>query len=284
MHSWEIMIASSCCICTVGIIGNTIAFCTFGKMHTQNASTVLIRALAFVDSCLLLTTAMLIIRAYVNIDIYIVIAWCLAQIFRTASIWTPVLVGVHRYIVVCKPLAAASICTASKARWHFGGVLAFSLIVNIPVYIGHLMGISDSPWLKIVYDLVFLNAFIMHIIPVVSLLFVTTRLVQLLHFSRQRRRELSEGQRQGQLDRAVHLMVIVVLIVFILCHTSIMMCTLSTSFWLFTPVETMGFICDIIFLLNSSVNCIIYIVFNLKFRPTLWPSCQPVTNHITMTS
>ena len=53
---------------------------------------------------------------------------------RTAAIWTPLLVGIHRYIVVCKPLLAATVCTVSNARKHFVGVVVISVIFNLPAY------------------------------------------------------------------------------------------------------------------------------------------------------
>ena len=46
----------------VGVIGNVIAFCIFVKMRRQTATTILIRALTFVDSCLLLAFSSLQLR------------------------------------------------------------------------------------------------------------------------------------------------------------------------------------------------------------------------------
>ena len=243
-------------------------------MRCHNASTVLIRALAFVDSCVLFTIAMSHILVFVKVSAARRAVWYLYNIARVVSIWTPVLVGAHRYIAVCKPLMAARMCTASKARRHFVGVLVFSAIVNIPVCFT-----SPSPWFGFVYYDVFLLALMKYIIPVVSLFFITVRLVQSLQSSRRlRRMDLGEGQRQCQTDRMADLMVIVVLIVFIVCHTSSVMYTLVSSYMISPYLKTLQLFCQILILLNSSVNCIIYIVFNRNFRRTLCQCSQPVAN------
>ena len=134
-------------ICIVGSIANLIAFCTFGRMGVKNSSTTLLRALAFVDSWFLLTyfcqhVASLIsfiinINAprYIHSNLNTVLRYVLDKVFpfaRTATIWTPILLGIHRYIVVCKPFSAARMCTVANARKHFVCVHAFSLIINFP--------------------------------------------------------------------------------------------------------------------------------------------------------
>ena len=165
-------------ICILGLIGNGVAFCPFGKLCNQNASTTLFRALAIVDSGLLLISLVsnankLLLSGnlwlYLICIVYIIVP--LNAIFRTATIWTPVLVGIHRYIVVCKPFQAARICTVGNARRHFIGVLLFSLVLNPPEFFRfHVMQVAvnatdhnvtctailtnmgSSPWFKIGYD------------------------------------------------------------------------------------------------------------------------------------
>ena len=140
--------ATMATICIVGVIGNLLSFYTFGKLRMKNSSTTLLRALAFVDSWLLFTylfenivdVIYLTIR-YVSFSgasttLYNVlkfgILWNVFPFACTAVIWTPVMLGIHRYIVVCQPLSAVRICTAANARKHFIYILVFYGIINFP--------------------------------------------------------------------------------------------------------------------------------------------------------
>ena len=280
------------CIAALGFIGNAIVFFTFGKMRNQNASTVLFRCLAFVDSCLLISLSLTIaLSSFLSVDprltyFYYSILSPLVDIARTATIWTPALIGVHRYIIVCKPLVAARVCTARNARIHFVSILVLSSLINFPEFLRTKLSLASSPWYRIGYDQVFRTGIINFIVPVVLLLLVTTRLVQSLQSSRKRRTELFEGHRQGQSDRMVDLMVIIILTVFIICHSTYpMLVTLRASGALLkldVPFcESLYFIIlatsEILVFLNSSVNCIICVVFNHNFRRILCQCSRPAT-------
>ena len=232
-------------ISVLGIIGNVIAFCAFGKRNTQNASTTLLRFLAFVDSCLLLFLMFNTIEPHLGNNIpwlcyvrKICIALNLYEVSRTAAIWTPVLIGVHRYIIVCKPLWVTKMCTVGKARRHSLYVLILSVIVNLPtvfvyemewtmsnhtevtVYCGiSLTCIARSPWFTIAYRKVYLIGLINYVIPDLLLMVITLRLLQSLRSFRQRQTAMRGGQDERRDDRSVDRMVIVVLLVFMICHT-----------------------------------------------------------------
>ena len=288
-------------VCGLGLIGNGIAFCTFGKMCTQNASTFLFRALAVVDSFLLIMELLdIFLRQFQHESMrykatLIYIKSPFIEIALTATIWSVVLVGLHRYIVVCKPLMVARLCTVGKARRHLCGVLLFSLMVNFPRFFVYVYdndtdtwvttNMGKSLWFQLAYDTVFHRVIVNYVIPVGSLIFITVRLLQSLRSSRQRRMELIEGQGQVQRDNRLECMVIVVLIVFLVCHTGVpiafvlhwlgvdlgISCHLSVAFISYTIVMTL-------IVLNSSVNIIIYIVFYRNFRRILCPSLTTVTD------
>ena len=122
----------------LGIIGNAITFCTFGKMRNQNSSTALLRFLAVIDSALLL-----LIWLQAAVILFLQYTWwpfvsahyillTLYSMARTATIWTAVLVGLHRYIAVCKQFSASRMCIMRYARIQFLCVLVSSVIVNLP--------------------------------------------------------------------------------------------------------------------------------------------------------
>ena len=126
-------------ISILGLIGNGITFFTFGKYCIQNSSTFLFRALACVDNIFLFICALRLILMmnysgsfWMFVAVYYIME-TLGEIARAATVWTILLVGVHRYIVICKPLMAARLCTVGNARRHFLGVILFLLVVNFPL-------------------------------------------------------------------------------------------------------------------------------------------------------
>ena len=309
MHCWDIPSWVARAICVFGLIGNMIAFYTFGKFRNQNASTYLFRALAVMDSLLLIRICSQPIFKRLGDSFWESVAYCfLMQVYglaHTATIWTILLVGVHRYIIVCKPLKATTVCTASNARRHILGVLLLSLTVNFPLffeygikevtsnntdYIAYKIiwsSMKESSLYWTIYRVVFHDVIVNYVIPVGSLIFITVRLLQSLRSSRQRRIELSEGQRRGQTNGRTEWMVIVVLIMFLLCQTALPVrfvlarfanrrgpgdnfCK-SARFIMFSFSNNM-------ILLNSSINIIIYIGFNRNFRKTLCRCVKPSTS------
>ena len=135
IYNWVAMI-----ICIFGVIGNWIAFYILGKMGNRNASTYLLRALAFVDSVFLVMNCFRHLKILISIDIFwqefasSFVIFPLYGIALTAAIWSVLLVGFHRYIVVCQPLRAARVCTVGNARRHFLYVLLLSFVVNFPKF------------------------------------------------------------------------------------------------------------------------------------------------------
>ena len=308
MNSLTVIGVSTWIICIIGLIGNVIAFCTFGKMSSQNSSTILLRFLAFVDSCLLF---LILLEAFETtfLATYLSTWWSyvtghcilptLFSMTRTATIWTPVLVGLHRYIAVCKPLSASRMCTMRNARVQFVCVLAFSVIVNFPqffsfkiveittnqtdansFYIVDMTTMARSPWFHTGYFTVTLICLINYVVPVVLLVFITMALLQSLHLYRQQRTVMREGQSEirGQDERKVDVMVIVVLIVFIMCHTGYPVAAIV----LMNPTNSLQGLATMLYAsftvlttFSSSVNCFIYITFNRKFRQILCHCTNP---------
>ena len=299
-------------IVTFGLIGNLIAFCIFGRMCNQNASTFLLRALAIVDSFFLVMYALRIVRGYflseipwlynqyIFFDVYVTAS--LQSIARTATVWAVVLIDAHCYIVVCKPLFAKRLCTVCNAKKHTWGVILLAVVVNVPSFFASKVQRTDylqdrginfmqyptdlgaSPWYQIGYHTVFLSTIINYAMPAGSLIFITVRLLQSLRSAKQRRFELSICQRQGQTDDArLQWMVIAVLVVFLICYIGypigVVFETLRASnvYKCDSTMYILLLVAHLMFLLNSSVNFIIYLLCNRNFRRTLCLCVKSVT-------
>ena len=315
MDCWDIHNWVATIICIVGLIGNGIAFCTFGKMCNRNASIYLFRALAVVDYFYLALYYSLRLAnnlRSINTDNFwvdFVIFFLLSPLLciaHTSAIWTILLVGFHRYIVVCQPLRAARLCTIGNARRHFLCVLLLSFIVNFPILFAYEVKeatsnhtnqnvtyklvqttMGRSAWYDIGYQVVFHLVILDYAIPVGSLIFITARLLQSLRSSRRGRMELSESQRRGQTSYITEWVVILVLIMFLLCHTGMAVHIVLMSFNMLqdhgnTICKSTWFILyalgNNMISLNSSINIFIYLGFNRNFRNTLCPCVKSATS------
>ena len=308
MECWEIHNLVGTIIFILGLIGNGIAFGTFGKMCNRNASTYLFRALALVDYFVLVMKC-----AWDNNHLLftdplwetVAVRFLMRPLFgiaHTDTIWTILLVGVRRYIFVCKPLRAARLCTVGNARRHILVVRLLSFIVNFPRFFEYGItsyhtdtnveyevvhtNMNRSQWYTLGHSIVFHAVIINYFIPVGSLIFITIKLLKSIRSSRQRRMELSEGQRSCQTTSTAEWMVIVVLIMFLLCHTGLPMRLVLEKFdmpWGHSDTcKSAWFVLYSLawnmIELNSSINIIIYLGLNRNFRNTLCLCVKSVTS------
>ena len=302
-HTFIICCVLEASIAVLGIIGNIIAFFTFGKMEQQNATTFLFRALAVVDSWMLALTPVEILN-YINpgpLSVQLPLhAYAfryirpLVYISQGATIWVAVLVGVYRYIAVCKPLMASRICTAKNAKISFIFVLVFFFLFMSPMFFEYefhtihldsgenvtyatIMAWAKTFGYRIVYTCV-LEASVLTIIPLALVTFCTVCLTWVLRTARKQRMEL---RMQHRTETKVTTMLVVVLMVFLVCQTQAMIKQVlyytlpEEKKWCGTTYYYFSYISNVIVLLNSAINCIIYIVFNEQFRQII---CSKNTN------
>ena len=124
-----------------GLVGNTIAFWTLGKLMRQNSTTSLLRGLAVADICILLCYGVHFCSLHtqdlspVILNILPYLRLCfdnLLSISLMVNIWTTVVVGMNRYIALCRPLEATRLCTTSHARGHMACIVFISIVYQLP--------------------------------------------------------------------------------------------------------------------------------------------------------
>ena len=281
----------------LGLIGNTIAYNIFGKMRYRNSMTFLLRSLAIIDSCVLLFALVILIwpgvarytkwsyREHVLAEPYMmkyVRPFVLSAVM--ATIWTCVLIGVNRYIAVCKPFMANRMCTLSRARKQLICILLFSLAFPLPRMFEGVIKTADNStqiiysrgalgenrWYRIIYyfgcDAVF-----RFLIPFTVLLFIAVRLCVALRDAQKHSLVRHGGL---TLRNQVTRMLIVLQVVFLACHTPPMLARLLSHLNIEKQkcggfLYYMHHITDTLIILNSSVNCLIYAIFMSEFRRKL---------------
>ena len=283
----------------VGIIGNSFAFVVFWKDNLKTSASFLFQSLSLIDSAMLLTVIPLYsmdsfvtytgwLRGFSEIRPYVLVFLLpLALTAQTASIWVTVLVAVNRYIAVCLPYKASRLCTVSKAKRQLAIVLLCTVLYNIPKFaeyrveyelsnngttskaVAGYTALGKQNLYYIIYGNIFYLIFLLAL-PIFILTLLNIRLIKALKALRQRRMEM-QSLRQQQ-DNNVTFVLIIVVIVFIICQVPALV---NQILWNVLDDEARtcgGFqfylrqIANMLVILNSAVNFVIYILFNKRFR------------------
>ncbi len=300
-------------VCGCGIVGNTLSFAVLHK-YSKTVATYLLKALAVMDNIFLTVAASVQMSQGLMLHFglkdqlephhhyYSVLLWPLVHMSQTGTVWIMVLVAANRFIAVCKPLHASRLCTKRNIRIQLL-VLALAIIIyNTPRFFEYRLvnrnvttengtavlieqneGIAELYLYNILYENVAYCLFVV-LIPLVVLVFFNVHLVHSLKKAQQNRRALhSRGNVE---ENNITLVMVVIIIVFIACQTpaainQILYYLLDDSYKeSCTKYMHYFHLCNLIILINSSVNFIIYCVLRRQFQQELVAllcRCSPST-------
>ena len=131
-------------LCAVGFVGNALSFVVLRRHKSKSPTPTLFMALAAVDTLFLLTV--LVLRVLPSVMIYTgwhapldaayayvaTYTWPAAMTAEMAAIWMTVLVTINRYVSVCRPLQAATLCSKRNAYRHLAAVAVVAVLYNLP--------------------------------------------------------------------------------------------------------------------------------------------------------
>ena len=245
-----------------------------------------------------------------------VYVWPFALMAHTTTVWLTVLVSVTRYRTICSKTVKMAAPQVGRNRLHVVVVVIFAVLYNLPRFFEHqpiaassLPELTSSPTnatatplavpsvkpLNVgdnrVYQIVYSNILyypVMYVVPLLLLAFLNYKLVNVVRIIRQRKRLLTSCQRQGS-DHITGC-VIMIVFVFICCQTPALV---NQIFWAVTTPEERGCgrfhyyytrISDVLVVLNSSGNFLIYCLFGKTFRKifldTIHIGSPPRTDHV----
>lgn len=138
-----------CVVGLLGLLGNLAAIVTLSRPQMRNSINTMLIGLVSCD-CLLIVTSLLmfsftvfhhtgwtIFEVYFN-NIYpyaIPFVYPVAMVAQTGSAYLTMSVTVERYLAVCWPLKARSICTIGRAKTAVACVAGFAVLYNVPRYV-----------------------------------------------------------------------------------------------------------------------------------------------------
>ena len=269
----------------VGLVGNIIAFCMLGKLTHQNAATFLLRGLALSDIFLLLSSVVFLCSyetAYFHVSptvwtiaVYAVnYSWAILQLFNMVNVWTTVVVGMNRYEALCRPLDVARLCSTGRARKHMTCIVLFSIAYGLPAFFENtIRGVEIiREWYFYLYN-IGCNVMFRFLIPFSLLLFFCFRIIIALRASKRQALGRHGGQ---QADAKITSMLLVLLCVFLVCNVSVWI-----TFIVFFSQNPRTYIrtsyaipvIGVLYIFNSSANCLIYIIYIKEFRKLLCARC-----------
>ena len=288
----------------VGIVGNCFTAFVFWKGNFGTSTAFLFMCLSLIDTALLMTVLPLYslgpfadytgrlekeigtIRPYVRV--YMVpLAW----LTHTATLWVTVLIAVNRYIIVCLPFRAAQWCTVSKVKIQLAVVLVFAILYNIPKFaegiVVHSVSnngtthkayamnskLGSDELYNIIYSNVVYTIFML-VLPITILIVLTIRLIAAMKAHRRMQIKMRRLHNQHH-DTNVTFVLVIVVIVVIACQLPALV---NQVLWNVLPNEARNCggshfyvrpIANMLVILNSAVNFVIYTLFNKSFRDVL---------------
>ncbi len=291
-------------VCIFGLIGNSLSFAVLHKYSRSNVATFLLKALAVSDNLFLVTalfvqtfTAMLLSmgRQDVLAPVYPYIqtfVWPVTHMIQMGTVWMMVLIATNRYIAVCKPLHAPHLITKRNVKIQIGVMALCIIAYNIPryfefKYIPQNVTLANNETVleevniglasKMIYNILYENisyCLFVFLIPLIVLVVLNVHLVRELKAA-QKNREIITSRTSTE-ENNITLVMIVIILVFIVCQTPSALNQIL--FYIMDDKQKvicshyMRFyhICNLLIIMNSSMNFVIYCVFRRQFQQDLW--------------
>ena len=287
--------------CAIGIVGIILTVVVLGRKNMTTSKNSYLTALAIADQGFLVFLASeffasetMSMEVYYKYYLYSGnIAPIFVETFLMASVWLTVVLAVERYIAICHPLKAISICTVNRARLIIAVIFVLSFISRILRFFefkitsslscNHTlyhalpteMALSDSykKTYPIIVDCIFGCVW-----PMIALVLFNIKLILEIKRSSKYPR-FHDINMQNMISRdqlKITMILIGIIIVFFVCQAPILVCYTMRHILSYT-ITTMEqqsisnmvtFIALCLLTFKSSVNFIVYCWFSEKFWNT----------------
>ena len=291
-------------VCIFGLVGNSLSFAVLHGYSRSNVATFLLKALAVSDNLFLVTalfvqtlTAMLLsfgkkevlLPIYPYIQTYV---WPATHMIQMGTVWMMVLIATNRYIAVCKPLHAPRLCRKRNVKVQILIMTVFIIAYNIPRFFEYKYTyvnvtttenttetneVNIGLQSKVIYNILYENVsycLFVFLIPLIVLVVLNVHLVRELKSAQKSREALTS--RTSTEENNITLVMIVIILVFIVCQTPSALNQILYYIVDDKLKETCSHymkyyhICNLLIIMNSSMNFVIYCVFRRQFQQDLW--------------
>ncbi|XP_066151033.1 FMRFamide receptor [Euwallacea fornicatus] len=283
-----------------GIVGNLISVIILSRPQLRSSINYLLIGLATVDTVLIVTSILLfglpgiypysgaLFNYYFKVYPHIAgVVYPLATVMQTASVYLTMTVSLERYVAVCHPLRARSLCTYGRARVYLIVIVIFSVLYNVTrlwegkvasewsseynmtIYCPVQSEFRDNQYYRTVY-IHWMYLICMYLVPFWSLAILNIAIYRQVQSANRERQRLSRLQ---QRDIGLASMLMRVVVVFFICNLLPMVINIVETFDIhlediseFFDVNMMINLSNLLVTINSSVNFVIYVIFGEKFQ------------------
>jgi hypothetical protein len=276
----------------LGLVGNIIAVVVLSRPQMKSSINVILIGLASADSILIVTSILMFglpavngynnsLFSYYRFHVFPYITpfvYPVGMIAQTGSVYLTLCVTVERYVAVCLPLKARSICTYTRACAYVTVIAVLSSLYNLPRF-------WEVTWKTVYYrgynetetivaptslrdDGVYIGVYmtclylvVMYIVPFISLAVFNLWIYLEVRRANSERARLT---RQQQKEIGLATMLMVVVFVFFVCNILALVVNILEVFDI--NVMELNNTSNLLVTLNSSVNFIIYCIFGDKFK------------------
>lgn len=279
-------------IVLLGLIGNILTIVILSQRAMRSSTNIYLSALAWWDTIVLICTALLIglptawtVYKYYVLAYVVSYIYPLALIAQTATIWLTVSFTVERYIAVCHPLKAASMCTIWRAKIVIAGVSIGSTLYNIPRWFDYRPVWLTNPatntsslipqptmfsvnpiYVQLYFSWLYVP--IMCIIPLLVLSVLNLFLILAVRRSQKQRKDMNVKQSR---ENNVTIMLVSVVIVFIICQVPALVYNLAYAIdrqhvMTNSSYQVLSTLRNFLVTFNSAINFLLYCALGQKFR------------------
>ncbi|XP_018579105.2 FMRFamide receptor-like [Anoplophora glabripennis] len=279
----------------LGLLGNIISMIILSRPQMRSSINYLLIGLARIDTVLIITSMLLFglpgiypyckclftyyFIVYPHITTFV---FPLAMVTQTASVYLTITVSLERFVAVCHPLRARSLCTYGRARIYVIGIVIFSVMYNLPrlwegrvqkywhkeynvtIYCPQQSSFRDN----ILYQTIYIHwmyLICMYLLPFGSLAVLNACIYRQVLKANKERQRLSRLQKR---EIGLATMLLGVVAVFFVCNLLPLVINIIETFELDKNFNIIYLIhaSNLLVTINSSVNFIIYVIFGDKFK------------------
>ncbi len=284
-------------ISVLGLAGNSLSIGILQTTIGTTVATVLLQGLAIADNNLLLSSLFVLSLGYglgysdTYVNYIVKYMQPIAYMAETATIWTTVLLALNRYVAICVPFRAATFSTIKTAKIQVIIVFAFAVVFNIVrffqievhTYITNgttttCMASNPSIGEPTLFGVIYTNALytlLCVIIPLVMLIILNTRLFTEIKRIQHRRTLMTSRAHKASHEEDNITVVMVTIVVFLLvCHLpdrllQIVKIAIGHEYICGDLIYYSTALTNLLVILNSSTNFIVYYILRSSFRATL---------------
>ncbi|KAK8765225.1 hypothetical protein V5799_032166 [Amblyomma americanum] len=310
-------------VCVFGILANVLNIIVLTQRNMVSPTNRILTGLAVADMLVIATYLPYTIITHVMPQaptqsferaVFVLVHSHVSVVFHTVSTWLTVTLAVWRFLAVSFPASSKKWCSMQRARWAVVSMYVSCALCCLPLYLSlevHQIGTPQEPAYRVNFSNIALanDAFLrnldfwaysvlMKLVPCVALTGLSLGLLRVLYKAKARERRLRQGDcghtghggnSEEDRDRTTRMLLAVLLLFLVTEFPSGILDLLSGirgQDFVNHVYNNLGAVRDILTLVNSTVNFILYCFMSRQFRKTFAALFTPriVANWFPLTS